>query len=91
MNDLLIKWFTQLNSFLIRRTGGTIGSQLGTQGILILHTVGRKTGQPRATPIAYFDSQGKYLRVASNLGRDKHADRLLNLRRIPIVVPEPAR
>jgi deazaflavin-dependent oxidoreductase (nitroreductase family) len=80
MKDLLIKWFTDFNAFLIHVTAGKIGSQLGTQSILLLHTVGRKSGQPRVTPIAYFDHQGKYLLVASNWGREKNADWLLNLR-----------
>jgi deazaflavin-dependent oxidoreductase (nitroreductase family) len=83
MNDALIKWFTDFNAFLIRISHGRIGSQLGTQSILILHTTGRRSGRPRSTPIAYFDYQGKYLLVASNWGREKHADWLLNLRQQP--------
>ena len=84
MNDRFIKWFTGFNSFIIRVTHGRIGSQLGTQSILILHTIGRKSGQPRTTPIAYFEYQGRYLLVGSNWGRKHEADWLLNLRRQPI-------
>ena len=83
MRELFIKWFMAINSFLIRLSRGKIGSQLGAQTILILHTLGRKSGQPRATPIAYFDYQGKYLLVASNWGRDKQADWFLNLKEQP--------
>lgn len=83
MNDRFIKWFTQLNAFIIRITNGKLGSQLGTQSILILHTTGRKSGEPRATPIAYFEYQGRYLIVGSNWGRRKQADWLLNLRAQP--------
>ncbi len=78
MKDTFIKWFTSFNAFLIRITGGRIGSQLGKQSILVLHTTGRRSGEPRTTPIAYFQHQGRYLLVASNWGRDKHADWLLN-------------
>jgi deazaflavin-dependent oxidoreductase (nitroreductase family) len=84
MNDRFIKWFTNFNSFLIRVTQGRVGSQLGTQSILILHTTGRKSGQPRRTPIAYFEFQGRYLVVGSNWGRKNEADWLLNLRRQPV-------
>jgi deazaflavin-dependent oxidoreductase (nitroreductase family) len=83
MKDLLIKWFMSINAFLIRVSKGRIGSRLGTQSILLLHTVGRKTAQPRSTPVAYFEYEGKYLLVASNWGREKHADWLFNLRQQP--------
>jgi deazaflavin-dependent oxidoreductase (nitroreductase family) len=83
MKDILIKWFMAINSFLIRVSGGRIGSKLGSQTVLILHTVGRKSGQPRAIPIAYFDYEGYYLIVASNWGKDRHADWYLNLKKQP--------
>jgi deazaflavin-dependent oxidoreductase (nitroreductase family) len=83
MKDIFIKWFMSLNSFLIRLSRGRIGSKLGTQNILILRTVGRSSGQERAVPIAYFAYEGKYLIVASNWGRDKHADWYLNLKKTP--------
>ena len=83
MKDFFIKLFTDFNAFLIRITKGKLGSQLGTQSILVLHTTGRKSGQPRSTPIAYFDYQGRYLLVGSNWGRPNHADWFLNLRKDP--------
>ncbi len=83
MRDILIKWFTDFNAFVIRISKGRIGSQLGTQSILVLHTTGRKSGQTRATPIAYFEYQGRYLIVGSNWGRKNQADWLLNLRQQP--------
>jgi len=81
MKDVLIKWFMSINSFLIRVSRGRIGSKLGMQTILILHTVGRKSGLARAIPIAYFDYEGKYLIVASNWGKDQNADWFLNLQK----------
>jgi deazaflavin-dependent oxidoreductase (nitroreductase family) len=81
MKDTFIKWFMSINSFLIRLSHGRIGSKLGTQTILILHTVGRTSGQLRTIPIAYFDFEGKYLIVASNWGKDKNADWYLNLKK----------
>ena len=83
MKDILIKWFMAINSFLIRISGGRLGSKLGTQTILILHTVGRKSGLARAVPIAYFDYMDKYLLVASNWGKDKQADWFVNLKKEP--------
>ncbi len=83
MKDRFIKWFTSANEFVIRLSKGRVGSQLGTQSILVLHTTGRKSGKPRSTPIAYFDYQGRFLLVGSNWGRQKQADWLLNLRQQP--------
>jgi F420H(2)-dependent quinone reductase len=83
MKDLLIKWFMAIHSLLLRLSRGQIGSQLGTQTILILHTTGRKSGQERIIPIAYFVYEGKYLIVASNWGRDKNAAWYLNLKENP--------
>jgi len=83
MKDFFIKLFTDFNAFLIRATRGQIGSKLGAQTILLLETTGRKTGQLREIPIAYFLHEGKYLIVASNWGKDKHADWYLNLLQNP--------
>jgi deazaflavin-dependent oxidoreductase (nitroreductase family) len=83
MKDRLIKWFMAINSWIIRLSRGRIGSKLGTQTILILHTTGRTSGEERAIPIAYFDYEGKYLIVASNWGKDTHAQWYLNLKKTP--------
>ncbi len=83
MKDLFIKWFMAFNAFLLRASRGQIGGQLGTQTILLLQTTGRKSGQPREIPIAYFYYEGTYLIVASNWGKDKNADWYLNLQKQP--------
>ena len=83
MKDLFIKLFMSINSFFLRISRGGIGSKLGTQTILLLHTTGRKSGQERVIPIAYFDFEGKYLIVASNWGKDQNADWYLNLKKQP--------
>lgn len=83
MKNIIIKLFMDINAFLIQITNGRIGSKLGTQTILLLETVGRKTGGLHEIPIAYFLHEGKYLIVASNWGRDNHADWYLNLLKNP--------
>ena len=83
MKNTLIKLFTDFNAFLIRISRGRIGSKLGSQTILLLETTGRKTGQLREIPIAYFFYEGKYLIVASNWGKEKNADWYLNLLKNP--------
>jgi deazaflavin-dependent oxidoreductase (nitroreductase family) len=88
MKDIFIKWFMALNRFLIRVSGGRIGSKLGTQTILLLHTVGRKSGKKYVTPVAYFYHEGRFLIVASNWGKDKQADWFLNLKGQPRTIIE---
>src|SRR5512147_554077 len=83
MKDFFIKLFMAINAFLIRLTNGRIGGKLGKQTILLLETIGRKSGEPRVVPIAYFFHEGKYLIVASNWGKDKHAIWYLNLKKTP--------
>jgi len=83
MKDVLIKWFMAINKLLLRFSRGRIGSKLGRQTILILHTTGRKSGQDRAIPIAYFFYEGTYLIVASNWGKDAQADWYFNLKKDP--------
>lgn len=83
MKDILIKWFMRINAFLLRLTNGRLGSRLGTQTILLLETMGRKSGQPREIPIAYFSHHGNYLIVESNWGKDTHADWYFNLKKNP--------
>jgi deazaflavin-dependent oxidoreductase (nitroreductase family) len=83
MKNFFIKLFMDFNSFLLRISRGWIGSNLGTQTILLLETIGRKSGQPREIPIAYFFHEGKYLIVESNWGKDSHADWYLNLKKNP--------
>jgi deazaflavin-dependent oxidoreductase (nitroreductase family) len=83
MKNMFIKWFMAINAFFIRSSRGRIGAQLGTQTILILTTVGRKSGQPRSIPIAYFFHEGKYLVVESNWGKNAHADWYFNLLKQP--------
>ena len=83
MKDTFIKWFMSVNAFFLRISRGRFGSKLGKQTILLLHTVGRKSGVEREIPIAYFDYQGKYLIVASNWGKDKNAEWYLNLKKNP--------
>ncbi len=83
MKDFFIRFFMSINAFLIRTTNGRIGGRLGKQTILLLETIGRKSGQPRVVPIAYFFHEGNYLIVESNWGKDKHAIWYLNLKKNP--------
>lgn len=79
MNKFFLKTFMSLNTLVIRLSGGRVGSQLGKQTILLLHTVGRKSGKHYVTPIAYFFTDGYYFLVGSNWGKDTHTAWYYNL------------
>lgn len=83
MNDLFIKWFMAFNKFLLTVSKGRLGSKLGKQDVLILHTIGRKSGADRGIPIAYFAQENRYLIVASNWGKENQASWYLNLQKDP--------
>jgi len=79
MNKFFLKIFMALNTFVIRISQGRLGSQLGTQTILLLHTVGRKSGRHFVTPIAYFHTDKYYFLVGSNWGKPQNAGWYYNL------------
>jgi deazaflavin-dependent oxidoreductase (nitroreductase family) len=69
------------------RAGGPIEG-MHREGILLLTTTGRRTGQSRTTPMM-FDRDGEDLLViASNIGAPRHPDWYLNLVSEPRVVVE---
>jgi len=51
--------------------------------LLLLTTVGRKTGQPRTTPVMYVRDGDDYVITASNNGSDKHPAWFYNLQASP--------
>lgn len=79
-----------INTFFIQASKGKIGSQLGTQKILVMHTVGRKTGKEYKIPIAYFNTDNGYYVVGSNWGQEQNAAWYYNLKYQPDLVIEVA-
>ena len=83
MNKLFLKLFMALNTFAIRLSRGRIGTRLGTQTVLLLHSRGRKSGKEYVTPIAYFALDGFYFIIGSNWGKDTQAAWYHNLQTQP--------
>jgi hypothetical protein len=70
--DRLFKLFMSLQIFIFRRTQGKAMSCMRGMPVLLLNNVGRKTGQPRTTPLMYIRDGDDYVITASNSDRDKH-------------------
>ena len=52
-----------------RANGGKVGGQFARANLLILRTIGAKSGQLRESPVAYFaDDDGSMVVVASKAG-----------------------
>jgi F420H(2)-dependent quinone reductase len=79
MNKIFLKIFMTINTFVVRVSRGRLGSQLGKQAILLLHSRGRKSGKRHITPIAYFRLEGYYFVVGSNWGKVQNAGWYYNL------------
>jgi deazaflavin-dependent oxidoreductase (nitroreductase family) len=88
ITKFFIKTFMALNTFVIRVSRGRLGSQLGTQTILLLHTVGRNSGRQHVTPIAYSYTVGFYFLIGSNWGKDQNSDWYHNLLAQPRTIIE---
>lgn len=72
-------------AWLYRISNGKIMGSMAGLNILLLTTIGRKSGKPRTTPLGYFEHGDAYVIIASNAGMDKHPDWFLNLKANPAI------
>lgn len=79
----LARGFLSAHVWIYRRTGGGFGGSMGPNKVLLLTTVGRKTGRQRTWPLVYFQDGERVLVVASNGGADQHPAWFLNLQSNP--------
>ncbi|MFS0899273.1 nitroreductase family deazaflavin-dependent oxidoreductase [Mycolicibacterium litorale] len=66
-----------------RANGGKVGGPFEGGTLLLLHTVGAKSGKPRLSPLAYLTLDGKMLIVGSYAGAPKDPAWVHNLRALP--------
>jgi deazaflavin-dependent oxidoreductase (nitroreductase family) len=74
-----IKVLMAVNVFLYRLTGGGLGSKMAGQNVLLLHTMGRKSGKAYTIPTNYYPDGDSYVIVASNWGKPSHPGWYFNL------------
>ena len=75
--------FTGIHIILYRLSGGSIGGRFGKSPVLLLITVGRKTGKERTTPLLYLKDGEELVLVASYGGSPTHPIWWLNLQAHP--------
>ena len=66
-----------------RANAGKVGGPFEGSTLVLLHTVGAKSGQPRLSPLAYLEIDGKALVVGSYAGAPKDPAWVHNLRADP--------
>jgi len=71
-----------------RATGGKLSGRLATSSLLLLTTIGARTGLPRVTPLGYVRDGERYAVIAANAGAHTHPDWYHNLLAHPRVVVE---
>jgi deazaflavin-dependent oxidoreductase (nitroreductase family) len=84
-SSYLIRPYLRLHGVVYRLTDGAVGRHVGGRPALLLHTVGRRTGEPRTTALIYARHDEHYLVVASNGGASRHPAWLLNVEAEPDV------
>jgi deazaflavin-dependent oxidoreductase (nitroreductase family) len=71
-----------------RANRGVVGGELAVMSLLLLTTIGARSGEPRTTPLAYHRRRDRYLVIASNGGAPNHPKWFRNLERDPNVTVE---
>lgn len=83
--DRFFKTMTRIHIFLYRKSRGKIWNKMLGMPVLLLTTTGRKSGQPRTTPLVYERDGGDYVIAASKGGSDSHPAWYFNLEATPEV------
>jgi len=86
IGNVVIKVMSALNTAAYRLTGGRLGGRfLRGAPVFLLTTIGRKSGQPRTSPLLYIQDGDDYVTVASKGGMSHHPLWFRNLEANPDV------
>ncbi|OBH07668.1 MULTISPECIES: nitroreductase family deazaflavin-dependent oxidoreductase [unclassified Mycobacterium] len=82
---VFMKWMSRGNAWIYKRSNGKLGGTFQKSPVALLTTTGRKTGEPRVSPLLYLRERDRVILVASRGGSDKHPMWYLNLKAEPKV------
>ena len=83
--NVLIRWITDVNVWLLARSNGRIGTRFLGVAVLLLTTVGRRSGEARITPLFYLRAGENLVVVASRGGTSRNPDWYQNIESTPQV------
>jgi deazaflavin-dependent oxidoreductase (nitroreductase family) len=86
--NLALKLGSGVHAGVYRATKGTLFGRMGKSPILLLNTVGRKSGKKRTTPLLYVMDGEDFVLIASKGGAPTHPAWYLNLMANPEVTVE---
>jgi F420H(2)-dependent quinone reductase len=69
MSDLRVRIPSAIHRAIYSASGGRLGDRIAGMPVLLLTTVGRRTGKRRTSPLTYLDDDGAIVLVASYGGR----------------------
>ena len=82
MNRTWLRFQSKLHAQIYKISNGRFGKNFGAP-VLLLTTIGRKSGKERTTPLFYLSLNKGWAVTASNAGSDKHPNWWLNLQAQP--------
>jgi deazaflavin-dependent oxidoreductase (nitroreductase family) len=77
------KWFGKVHAFVYQKSKGRIGAKMAGIDIVLMETIGRKSGLQRTVPAACYPYKESVLVVASNNGLPEAPVWWLNLKARP--------
>ncbi len=85
-SNTIIKWMSRAQTLLYKKTDGKLGGKF-LQGapVALLTTIGRKTGEPRVSPLLYLREGNRIVLIASKGGSASNPMWYLNLKANPKV------
>jgi F420H(2)-dependent quinone reductase len=83
-----LKTFGKLHIPLYRASRGRLFGRLDRAPVLLLTTVGRRSGRPRTAPVVYLADGERLIVIGSNAGHDKAPAWSLNLEANPVAEVE---
>ena len=78
-----VELYWKFHRALYKWTNGFFGGRVIGMPVLLLTTTGRRSRQPRTTPLTYLEHEDAFVVIASCLGEPKHPAWWLNLQATP--------
>jgi deazaflavin-dependent oxidoreductase (nitroreductase family) len=79
VENLFFKIFVPIHTWILKTFKGRVMGTMGPAPVLLLSVPGRKSGQPRTSPLLYVRDGGRYVVIASKGGSAANPDWFENL------------